>query len=206
MNFKKLLEILKKGGGKNKQINNIIIVILIGILLIISAGFFKDNKATSTFSNSPNSGNSTANSQSSNDLSTTEDISAYENEQENKLKALLQSIQGVGDTRVMIYFSTGEEDVPAYNENKSSSVINETDNSGGKRTTTQNNSGTSIVMENDGEKTKPFILKKYKPKVTGILISAEGADDSDIRLNITNAVSSFFDLSADKVNVYPMKK
>lgn len=206
MNFKKLLNMLKKEGDKNKNINNIIIIILIGILLIIATSFFKGDTAISTFSNTKKASEITVNNTSSNGSEDSQDISAYESDQENKLKALLQSIQGVGDTKVMIYFGSGEEEVPAYNENKSSSVINETDNSGGKRTTTQNNSGTSIVLENDGEKTKPFILKTYKPKVTGILISAEGADDSDIRLNITNAVASFFDISADKVNVYPMKK
>ena len=207
MNLKKLLEMLKKGEIKNKQVNNIIIVILMGILLIIAASFFKSNTNISTFANNNNKNNNqtAAGDSSSNNSQDAEDI-AYENEQESKLKVLLQSIQGVGDTSVMIHFSSGEEQVPAYNENKSSSVINETDNSGGKRTTTQNNSGSNVVFENDGDKTKPLILKKYKPKVTGILIVAEGADDSVIKLNITNAVSEFFDIPVDKVNVCPMKK
>lgn len=206
MDFKKLLEMIRKGEGKNKQINNIIIIILMGILLIIAASFFKSNTSSSTFANNnKNNNQASASESSSNDSDDSEDI-AYENEQENKLKTLLESIQGVGNTSVMIYFSTGEEQVPAYNENNSSSVINETDNSGGKRTTTQNNSGSSIVLENNGDKTQPFILKKYKPKVTGILIVAEGADNSDVKLNITNAVSEFFDVPIDKVNVCPMKK
>ncbi|MFT8314655.1 MAG: stage III sporulation protein AG [Clostridium sp.] len=207
MNFKKLLEMLKKGEGKNKQLNNIIIIILMGILLIIAASFFKGNTSTATIANNNNSnGNGTTASNTSSDNSSAEVDTAYENDQENKLKVLLQSIQGVGNTSVMIYFDTGEEQVPAYNENNSSSVINETDNSGGKRTTTQNNSSSSVVLENNGDKTNPLILKKYKPKVTGVLIAAEGADNSDIKLNITNAVSSFFNISVDKVNVYPMKK
>lgn len=205
MDFKKLLEMLKKGEGKNKQMNNIIIIILMGILLIIAASFFKGNTSTATFGNNNNSNGPTASNTSSSSLSAEVDT-AYENDQENKLKVLLQSIQGVGNTSVMIYFDTGEEQVPAYNENNSSSVINETDNSGGKRTTTQNNSSSSVVLENNGDKTNPLILKKYKPKVTGVLIAAEGADNSDIKLNITNAVSSFFNISVDKVNVYPMKK
>lgn len=205
MNFKKLLEILKKGEGKNKQLNNIIIIILMGILLIIAASFFKGNTSTATIANNNNSNGTIASNISSNNSSAEVDT-AYENDQENKLKVLLQSIQGVGNTSVMIYFDTGEEQVPAYNENNSSSVINETDNSGGKRTTTQNNSSSSVVLENNGDKTNPLILKTYKPKVTGVLITAEGADNSDIKLNITNAVSSFFNISVDKVNVYPMKK
>src|SRR5689334_13769919 len=137
MDFKKLLEMLKKGEGKNKQLNNIIIIILMGILLIIAASFFKGNTSTATFGNNNNSNGPTASNTSSSSLSAEVDT-AYENDQENKLKVLLQSIQVVGNTSVMIYFDTGEEQVPAYNENNSSSVINETDNSGGKRTTTPN--------------------------------------------------------------------
>ncbi|MDF2503324.1 stage III sporulation protein AG [Clostridium sp.] len=205
MDFKKLLEMLKKGDGKNKHINNIIIIILVGVLFIVAASFFKGNSTTMSSNNTSNNNNQAAVSDSSSSNSDKDDA-AYEAEQEKRLKNLLQSIQGVGNTSVIINFGTGEEQIPAYNENNSSSVINEDDNSGGKRTTTQNNSGSTVVLENNGDKTEPFIVKKYKPKVTGVLISAEGADNSVVQLSITNAVSEFFDISVDKVNVYPMKK
>lgn len=202
MDLKKLIEKFKQL-GMNKQLTNIVIVILVGILIIIAASAFKDTSSLSPTKAQNQTSTSTVAATTS-ELST--DDSTYENEQEAKLKSLLENIQGVGNVQVMIYYAKGEEEVPAYNESISSSIINENDSSGGKRTTTQNSNGSNVVLTTDGDNTKPLILDKYKPKVTGILITAEGADNSNIKLNITESVSELFGISVNNVNVCPMKK
>lgn len=199
MDFKKILEDLKN--GNNNQLSNVIVICLIGVMLVIAASFFKGNNSVATLTNKTESTNSTKDMSNSNT-----DKNTYKNEQEVKLKNLLQSIQGVGNVKVMIYFDSGEEQVPAYNQNTSSSVTNEADNSGGKRTTTQNSTSNTVVITNDGDKSSTLILKTNEPKVKGVFISAEGADDSNVRLNITNAVANLFDISEDKVNILPMEK
>lgn len=199
MDLKKIMEYFKK--GNNNQLSNIIVVCLVGVLLIIAASFFKDNSSFTTLTNK-NAKNSTSDSQDSSKL--TEDT--YRSDQENKLKSLLQSIQGVGSVQVMIYFDTGEEQVPAINQNSSTSVINEVDNSGGKRTTSQSNSSNTVVITNNGDKSEPLIIQTNKPKVNGVLIVAEGAEDSNVKFNITNSVAELFNIPENKVNVFPMKK
>lgn len=199
MDFKKILEDLKKGG--NNQFSNIIVICLIGVMLVIAASFFKGNSSVATLTNKTESTDNNGNTNN-----TSAEGAAYKSEQETKLKDLLQSIQGVGAVKVMIYFGSGEEQVPAYNQNTSSSVTNEVDNSGGKRTTTQNSTSNTVVITNDGDKSSTLIIKTNEPKVKGVFISAEGADDSAVRLNITNAVSDLFDISQDKVDVLPMQK
>lgn len=201
MDFKKILEDFKKGG--NNQFSNIIVVCLIGIMLVITASFFKGSNSVATLTNKTDSNN---NDNTNNMNNTNSEVAAYKNEQENKLKELLQSIQGVGAVKVMIYFDSGEEQVPAYNQNTSSSITNEVDNSGGKRTTIQNSTSNTVVITNDGDKSSTLIIRTNEPKVKGVFISAEGADDPDVRLNITNAVSDLFDISQDKVDVLPMEK
>lgn len=209
MDFKKLIEKFKKL-SLNKQLTNIVIVILVGILIIIAASAFKDSTGINTSKNqkentvSSDSTNNGDNSTDGSNSSSSDD--SYENDQETKLKNILENIDGVGAVQVMIYYDRGEEQVPAYNQNNSSSVTSEDDNSGGKRTTTQNSIGTNVVVTTNGDKTEPLIINKYKPKVTGIFITAEGADNSDIKLDITNSVAEFFNIPVDKVNVYPMKK
>ncbi len=59
-------------------------------------------------------------------------------------------------------------------------------------------------MQNDSNTSEPFITKTYKPQITGIIIVAEGAKSNKITYDIQKAVSSFYNLSLDKVNVYPM--
>ncbi|MCD2345164.1 stage III sporulation protein AG [Clostridium guangxiense] len=206
MDFKKLMNYFKDEKKKKNAFTNILIIGLIGILIVIVASFFN---STESFSQSENSKKeqTTSQSQSQNqNQSSSDSIESYETNVENKLKNTLEQMDGVGKVQIMMYFSSGEEQVPAFNVNKSTSVTDETDNSGGKRTTTQNSDGDTVVMSKDGDKESPLILKTYKPKITGVCIVAEGAEDENTKLNITNAVVELFGVPADKVNVYPMKK
>lgn len=200
MDFKKLINYFKDEKKKKNVFTNIIIIGLIGLLIVIVSSFF--NSADS-FSKSDNSKKQDSKTQGE---AGNDNIQNYEASVENKLKSTLEQMDGVGKVQIMMYFSSGEEQVPAFNVNKSTSVINETDNSGGKRTTTQDSDGDTVVMSKDGDRESPLILKKYKPKITGVCIVAEGAQDETTKLNITNAVVELFGIPADKVNVYPMKK
>ncbi|URZ16378.1 stage III sporulation protein AG [Clostridium felsineum] len=209
MNFKKFLDNLKfeakgeKGNKKNAGVN-ILILGLVGVLLIIAADFFKNtSKASINEGNIKNENKVTSSDTTKSEAKPSKD---YETSMENKLKQTLEQIDGVGKVQVMIYFGSGEEQIPATNNNKTKSVTDEADNSGGKRTTTQDTDGSTIVTSKDGDKESPFILKEYKPQITGVCVVAEGADNSVIKLSIVNAVVDLFQLTEDKVNVYPMKK
>lgn len=203
MDPKKLIEKFKKL-SLNKQLTNIVIVILVGILIIIAASAFKDSTNVNT-DNSQKENTVSSDLSDNNDGSNSTDAS-YENQQETKLKNILENIQGVGEVQDMIQYDRGKEQVPAYDQSNSSSVTNEDDNSGGKRTTTQNSTGTNMVLTNNGDKTEPFIIDEYQPRVSGIIITAEGADNAQIKYDITISVSELFNIPLDKVNVLPMKK
>ena len=122
------------------------------------------------------------------------------------LKSTLEQIDGVGKVEVMISFESGEEHVPAVNINDSTNTTQEKDNAGGTRNTTQKNNGSTVVTTSDGSKSEPLILKTYNPKVLGVCVVAEGAENKVTELRISKAVTDLFGISGDKVNVYPMKK
>ncbi|SQB91495.1 stage III sporulation protein AG [Clostridium tetanomorphum] len=63
-----------------------------------------------------------------------------------------------------------------------------------------------MVITNNGDKTQPLIVKKNKPKVTGVFIVAEGAENKVTEYRIKKAVINLFNIPDNKVNVYPMKK
>jgi stage III sporulation protein AG len=200
---KKLIEKFKKL-SLNKQLTNIVIVILVGILIIIAASAFKDSTNVNTDNSQKE--NTVSSDLSDNNDGSNSNIGSYENQQETKLKNILENMQGVGAVQDMIHLDRGKEQVPAYDQSNSSSVTNEDDNSGGKRTTTQNSTGTNMVLTNNGDKTEPFIIDEYQPRISGIIIIAEGADNAQIRLDITTSVSELYNIPMDKVNVLPMKK
>ncbi|KYH35691.1 hypothetical protein CLTEP_00840 [Clostridium tepidiprofundi DSM 19306] len=192
-----------KSGGTNNKLFNIVVLILIGILLVIGNNYFKSTTATvsTTFKNK---NTADENMISSNELNI-RSIQSYEEKLTNKLKNILEKIDGVGKVDVMIYFESGEEKIPAININDSNSITDESDNNGGKRKINQSNNGRTIVMLNKGQETEPFITKTYEPKITGICIVAEGAKNKITELRIRQAVVNLFNLSEKKVNVYPMK-
>jgi stage III sporulation protein AG len=130
----------------------------------------------------------------------------YETEVQDKLKETLEKIDGVGKVDVMVSFESGEEQVPAVNVNDSTSTTQEKDTEGGTRSTTQKNDGSTVVITNQGDKSEPLIVKTYKPKVSGVCVVAEGAENKVTELRISKAVVNLFNISQNKVNVYPMKK
>ena len=115
-------------------------------------------------------------------------------------------MNGVGDVDVMIHFENGEKKVPAYDNSAQKSTTEETDNQGGKRVNNQNTDNSKVVMTTKDGKNEPFILTTIKPRIVGIVVVAEGAQDSKIKYEIEQAVSKLYNLSLDKVNVYSMKK
>lgn len=129
----------------------------------------------------------------------------YEETQKEELKSILEDMYGVGEVKVMISFKSGESKILAYNSSKQIVSTEEKDTEGGTRVSNQTDDGSTVVMTNEGGDNEPFIVETYKPKIEGIMILAEGASDSRIKYDIQKAVSSLYGLSAEKVNVYPMK-
>lgn len=203
LNSEKLKDKLSEKTSK-KNFMNLLILVLVGVLLAILSNTFKETAASSIIpskNNQVTEAEKTKNVQEDN-----ETISKEEQDIEKKLKDTLENIEGVGNVKVMIYFKGGEEQIPAININDSTSLTEEKDVDGGTRKITQKNDGRSIVMMNTENGTEPFVVKKYKPEVTGVFIVAEGADNNLIKLQIEKAVINLFDLKEDQVNVYAMKK
>lgn len=134
------------------------------------------------------------------------DEKSYEEKQKIDLTNILKKMNGVGDVEVMMSFENGEKKVPAYDVTTQKATTEETDNNGGKRVNNQNTDGSKIVMTTSEGNNEPFILTTYKPKINGVIILAEGAENSKTKYEIEQAVSKLYNLSLDKVNVYSMKK
>jgi stage III sporulation protein AG len=201
--FENLKDNSHKSSTQSNKLFNIVVLVMIGILCVIGSNYFK--RASKPTLAPIAYDNNQIEIAEDKELCTLKEMEEYEERLSSKLKHILEQIDGVGNVEVMIYFESGEEHIPAINETDSNSVTDETDSNGGKRSIKQDNDGKTVVMLNEGEKTKPFITKTYEPKITGICIVAEGAENNVTELRISQAVVNLFNLQEEKVNVYPMK-
>jgi stage III sporulation protein AG len=197
--IKKLLE--------QKQFKNLIAICLVLAFILLAMNvLFPGSKTFFSSSNNTLNGTASAEDIDKTKTPTKEDEKNYEDQQTADLKNILKKMDGVGDVEVMISFGNGEEKVPAYDKSLQNSKTEETDNQGGKRVNNQDTDTSKVVMTTSDGNNQPFILKTYKPKINGVIILAEGAENSKIKYEIEQAVSKLYNLSSDKVNVYSMKK
>lgn len=189
--------------GQKKFKNLIIICLVLAFILIAMNVLTSGNK--NLINNKQLDAVTTAENTDKTKLSGGDEVN-YEEKQKTDLKNILKKMDGVGDVEVMMTFENGEEKVPAYDKNVQKSTTEETDTEGGKRVNNQDTDSSKIVMSTSDGNNEPFILKTYKPKIVGVIVLAEGAENSKIKYEIEQAVSKLYNLSLDKVNVYSMKK
>ncbi|SHH37195.1 stage III sporulation protein AG [Clostridium grantii] len=200
MNIKEFLnkDEIKKVKKDKKNWVNLVILTLVAILMIVLSSSFSESKDMFSQKQADIPKEST--------ISSEVEVNEYQTDMESKLKTMLEQIDGVGKVKVMINFEGGEEQVPATNNNDSTSLTEENDSNGGTRKITQNNEGETVVMVDGINGNQPLILKKNSPEVCGIFVVAEGASNDLIRLSIQKAVITLFGVPESKVTVYPMKK
>ncbi|MDO6354537.1 MULTISPECIES: stage III sporulation protein AG [unclassified Caloramator] len=194
MDLKGLLD--KNMKNPKKFILNMIIVILIGILMMLISNVYKSINLADKKKKEE---------KSVIEVSTYAPQLTYEEKLKKDLIDILMQIDGVGKVNAMIYFEEGASTVPAYNENNSIRKIEEKDNQGGTRITTENSRNINVVLMNEGTSNKPFIIKEIRPRIGGVIVVAEGAKSPLIKEQIINAVKTGLNIPANKVSVLPMK-
>ncbi|MDR3185638.1 MAG: hypothetical protein LBU04_02325 [Christensenellaceae bacterium] len=120
---------------------------------------------------------------------------------EGKLAGVLSQIQGAGNVSVMIAFDGTTEIITA---NTTNTHTNSTAIASGGGTTTSTETISPIVVNNNG-KSELIIIKEILPEIKGVIIVAEGASNTKVRLELLRAARAILGLSADKIEVFAMK-
>ena len=107
---------------------------------------------------------------------------------ETSLQNILSDVEGAGKINVFITVDGSEEQVVLKN------VETKTEN--GAKTTIE-----SIVLVGG----KPYVTKVENPKIIGVAIVCEGADDLSVRLNITEIVTTTLSVNSESVRIIKMK-
>ena len=190
----------KKEFNKKKIENMVVLVILLVITLIIINSILNDDKNKE--SNLEVTNNTYNREVNSNMINNTD--SNY-NSLENGIAEILSTIKGVGEVKVFLNYSESSKTVAMYDETITTSSTEENDSSGGKRNITETENKKNVIYsEEDGNKT-PITEKIIMPAITGAIVTAQGANNANIKTNIINAVGAVTGLTIDKIQVFEMK-
>lgn len=188
--------------------DNLIILVLAGILLFVITLPTKEEKQTVSKeetalikenSNGPTKKTVNAGGQQAEIV-----LDEYAKAQEVKLEELLSAMEGVGDVEVMLTFVSSEELVVEKDAPTVRSNTVEKDSAGGNRTVSQFESGDTTVYSNASGAAEPYVVKTLNPRVEGVLVVAQGAADSEVSRNITEAVQALFGVEVHRIKVVDM--
>ena len=183
----------EEGKGNKRKIENLIVFLVILIITIIAINVII-NKEEDTSPKEESAYKVLADLNTSNDNNT--------DELEKRLEKILGTMTGVGKVNVLITYTQSSEVVAMYNENSTISHTSESDSSGGTRTVEEQGTNKEIIFTEENGESIPATQTVINPKVEGVIVTAEGADDANIKANIVSAVIAVTGAQAHKVQVF----
>lgn len=195
-----LKDLFKKSGNEDEQkrkMENIVvfIIILIITVLVINSMWSKDKESTEN--------KVTDSSKVLANTDTTE--GRTEEELEDKLADILETINGVGKVKVLIKYSESSSVIAMYNETSSESKSEEKTGDGETKNTTETENKKEIVYTDEDGESKPITEKVVMPVIEGAIITAQGASNSNVKTSIISAVEAVTGLAVHKIQVFEMK-
>lgn len=123
------------------------------------------------------------------------DLEAFE----QQICSSLSAIDGVGRIEVMLSLETGEESVYA-------SDVTQSSQSSGENASSENYQSTMSILSDGSYGERPVLVTSNYPTFRGAVIICDGADDSRVQLELTEAMSSLCGISSDRVSVLKMSQ
>lgn len=125
---------------------------------------------------------------------------------ETNLENILSKIEGVGKVKVLVTYSQSSQTIAMYNENSKNSSIEEKDSGGGTRITQETDTKKDIIYKEENGKKVPITQTVINPKVEGAIVTAQGAENPNVKNNIIQAVEAVTGIATHKIQVFEMKK
>lgn len=117
------------------------------------------------------------------------DINEYEKKLEKKLASMLSEIEGAQNVSVMITFSDYGKYFYSQEEQAEKSETSTKDNQ------------KPVLKDSPQGGEEPILIKAELPKITGVFITAEGAQNAEVRENITEAVKAVLNVNTKNISV-----
>ena len=160
---------------KNKLIKIIVAVGLIAMIgIFLSESFSTKNKQE----NQPQQ-------------QASESLHEYEQQVEQRLSDILSSIDGIGQCEVMVTLDSSKESV--YSSESESK--NESD----EKSSSSSEKSTYVIVDDDGQ--KPVLEKEVEPRVRGVIVVCEGADDVYVRQAVVDSIRAGLGITSANISI-----
>ena len=134
------------------------------------------------------------------------EIDDYVEKLEKRLEEVISGMEGVGKVQVMITVSDTGTEILERDREISTSDLEETDDTGGTRKSTENGQREEVIYSRDKDGNEiPYVVQRKLPEVTGVVVIAEGAGNARVKENIIGAVEVLFNLNEHRIRVIRMK-
>ena len=120
----------------------------------------------------------------------------YIKETEKRLEGVLSGLNGAGKVKVMITLESCYENVYAKGYTSKSK---EGENEESRETAEE-----YIIVKQGSNNEECLVIKVYEPRVKGVAVIAQGADNINVKQAITDTVCALFDISSASVSVEKM--
>lgn len=120
----------------------------------------------------------------------------YIKETEKRLENVLSDVSGAGKVKVMITLESCYENVYAKGyTSKSKESENEESEEAAEE---------YVIVKQGSNNEECLVIKVYEPRVKGVAVIAQGADNINVKQAITDTVCALFDISSASVSVEKM--
>ena len=127
------------------------------------------------------------------------DSKTYVKEMEKRVEKLLSAVEGAGKTTVLLTVESDGETVLQTDQSIEQRGTEETDSEGGVGRSEEFSQSSQTVLVGNGE--APYVTKELCPRVTGVVVAAEGGDDATVKAEISEAMEALFDVPPHKIKV-----
>ncbi len=126
------------------------------------------------------------------------DETDYMTETEKRLEEILSTVKGAGSVRVMVVFEEKSEKVLAANK------VSQKETEKSDSTDAEKTSGEETVLTfGSGSQEQPFVTKEKLPVPKGVLVTATGAGDESVKLELYEAVKALCGISGHRIKIAP---
>ena len=160
---------------------NKLIKIIVAVGLIAMVGIF----LSESFSTKNKQENQPQQQQAS------ESLHEYEQQVEQRLSDILSSIDGIGQCEVMVTLDSSKESV--YSSESESK--NESD----EKSSSSSEKSTYVIVDDDGQ--KPVLEKEVEPRVRGVIVVCEGADDVYVRQAVVDSIRAGLGITSANISI-----
>lgn len=187
----------ESNGEEKKKIENLVVLVLVIIITVVAINYIwngnkKENKIVTE--------------DSTKKLAENKEEDSKSDDLEMKLENILAKINGVGNVKVLVTYSQTSRVIPMYDEDSTQTTTEETDSSGGTRITNEISSKKDIIYEEKEDGKSPITQSVVSAKIEGAIVTAEGAQNAEVKTNIIQAVEAVTGLATYKIQVFEMKK